>query len=226
MCKTLNEATSAYDQSIAELLKRGKALQGYSVVPIDLGVARLNGAVFNYAGDSLTVINQTGLADIAFNEPTNDFIPVYLSSRFTGVAFRRFYVRNTAQLGRVLLLFIGRASLLDATQGLIPVVLVSSSGAIVPSILTNYDYVPVDLGVARLAATQILGTDGLPIVGQALTVKTMTPLATAQLVFSDPTFPVIDTQVDDNYEDFSFTNIYVLNAAQPGAVMNLWIGKP
>lgn len=79
----------------------------------------------------------------------------------------------------------------------------------------DYDYVEVDLGVAR-------ADTGTGLSGTSLTVKDLT--GTVSVKFNSVAKPLVPLAKGEVYA-LRFTEVYLTNAAQAGQTLKLFIGK-
>lgn len=81
----------------------------------------------------------------------------------------------------------------------------------------DYNYVEIDLGVAR-------ADTGTGLSGTSLTVKDLTAGATVSAKFNSVAKPVIPLTKGEVYA-LRITEVYLTNAAQAGATLKLFVGK-
>ncbi len=86
----------------------------YQLVNVDLSTARngLLSEVFNYSGDYMIIYSLSGSAEIIFNEPENAPLPLIARTKIS-TPFYRFFIKNSAQVGKKLTLIIGRGQSFD-----------------------------------------------------------------------------------------------------------------
>lgn len=78
----------------------------YNKLEIDLGTARTN-SEFNFKGDRFFVIRNDGIATVRFNEKYNDDLDLTIINTVV-VPFYRFFITNTTQSGKKLIVAVGR----------------------------------------------------------------------------------------------------------------------
>lgn len=85
----------------------------YSVVPVDLGVARPSLEQFEVGGFALTVFSCNGTFELKIGEKATDTITITALTypamlTFDRIDFDKFFIRNTAQAGRTAVLIVWR----------------------------------------------------------------------------------------------------------------------
>lgn len=83
-----------------------REIRPYNIIEINLGTARTN-AEFNFKGDTVSVVKIEGDATIRFNEKDCDAFDLLYIQRIE-MPFYRFFITNTAQSGKSLILNVGR----------------------------------------------------------------------------------------------------------------------